>query len=97
MSPEEVRGEELDGRSDIFSFGALLYEMLSGRRPFEAKSTAEVISAILTVEPPRSAAPTLVLSAAEKIVVAADLLQARDQIAHRLVAPSGLLLQAFSD
>src|SRR6202047_409829 len=52
MSPEQVRGEELDARSDIFSFGTLLYEMLSGRRPFEAKSTAEVISAILTVEPP---------------------------------------------
>jgi len=52
MSPEQVRGEDLDGRSDIFSFGTLLYEMLSGQRPFEAKSTAEVISAILTVEPP---------------------------------------------
>jgi serine/threonine protein kinase/predicted negative regulator of RcsB-dependent stress response len=52
MSPEQVRGEELDGRSDICSFGTLLYEMLSGQRPFEAKSTAEVISAILTVEPP---------------------------------------------
>jgi tetratricopeptide (TPR) repeat protein len=52
MSPEQVRGEELDGRSDIFSFGTVFYELLSGRRPFEAKSTAEVISAILTVEPP---------------------------------------------
>jgi tetratricopeptide (TPR) repeat protein len=52
MSPEQVRGDELDGRSDIFSFGTLLYEMLSGRRPFEARSTAEVISAILTTEPP---------------------------------------------
>src|SRR5882672_234373 len=52
MSPEQVRGEELDCRSDIFSFGTVLYELLSGRRPFEAKSTAEVISAILTVEPP---------------------------------------------
>ena len=51
MSPEQLRGEDLDGRSDIFSFGAVLYEMLSGRRPFEAKSTAEVISAILTAEP----------------------------------------------
>jgi tetratricopeptide (TPR) repeat protein len=51
MSPEQVRGEELDGRSDIFSFGALLYELLSGRRPFEARSSAEVISAILTREP----------------------------------------------
>jgi tetratricopeptide (TPR) repeat protein len=52
MSPEQVRGEALDGRSDIFSFGAVFYELLSGRRPFEAKSTAEVISAILTAEPP---------------------------------------------
>jgi serine/threonine protein kinase/Flp pilus assembly protein TadD len=52
MSPEQVRGEDLDCRSDIFSFGIVLYEMLSGRRPFEAKSTAEVISAILTREPP---------------------------------------------
>jgi serine/threonine protein kinase/Tfp pilus assembly protein PilF len=52
MSPEQVRGEVLDCRSDIFSFGIVLYELLSGRRPFEAKSTAEVISAILTTEPP---------------------------------------------
>jgi eukaryotic-like serine/threonine-protein kinase len=52
MSPEQVRGEELDCRSDIFSFGTVFYEMLSGRRPFQAPSTAEVISAILTAEPP---------------------------------------------
>lgn len=52
MSPEQVRGEELDCRSDIFSFGAVVYEMLSGRRAFEAKSPAEIISAILTSEPP---------------------------------------------
>ena len=52
MSPEQVRGEPLDCRSDIFSFGTVLYELLSGRRPFQAKSSAEVISAILTAAPP---------------------------------------------
>src|SRR5262245_14177376 len=52
MSPEQVRGETMDVRSDIFSFGTTLYEMVSGRRPFEAKSTAEIISAILTREAP---------------------------------------------
>jgi len=52
MSPEQVRGEELDCRSDIFSFGTVFYEMLGGRRPFQAQSTAEVISAILTADPP---------------------------------------------
>ncbi len=52
MSPEQVRGEQLDGRSDIFSFGVVFYELLSGRRPFEAKSMAEIIAAILTKEPP---------------------------------------------
>ena len=52
MSPEQVRGEGADARGDIFSFGTLLYEMLSGRRPFIAENPASTISAILTREPP---------------------------------------------
>jgi serine/threonine protein kinase/Flp pilus assembly protein TadD len=59
MSPEQVRGEDLDCRSDIFSFGTVLYELLSGRRLFDAKSAAEVISAILTKEPPPINRPKL--------------------------------------
>ena len=51
MSAEQVRGEALDGRSDIFSFGAVLYEMVSGRHPFAAESAAATASAILTKEP----------------------------------------------
>jgi eukaryotic-like serine/threonine-protein kinase len=51
MSPEQIEGKELDGRSDIFSFGAVLYEMLTGRRAFEGKSQLSVASAILEKEP----------------------------------------------
>jgi serine/threonine protein kinase/TolB-like protein/Tfp pilus assembly protein PilF len=51
MSPEQVRGEALDGRSDIFSFAAVLYEMLSGRNPFAAESMGATMSSILTKEP----------------------------------------------
>ena len=51
MSPEQVRGKAADSRSDIFSFGAVLYEMLSGRRAFHGESAADVMSSILNKEP----------------------------------------------
>ena len=57
MSPEQVEGKEVDGRSDIFSLGAVLYEMVMGKRAFEGKSQLSVASAILEKEPePISAA-----------------------------------------
>jgi Tol biopolymer transport system component/predicted Ser/Thr protein kinase len=52
MSPEQVKGKPADARSDIFSFGAVLYEMLSGQRAFRGDSAAETMSAILREEPP---------------------------------------------
>ena len=52
MSPEQVRGQAVDGRTDIFAFGAILYEMLAGRRAFERPTSAETMAAILNEEPP---------------------------------------------
>jgi eukaryotic-like serine/threonine-protein kinase len=52
MSPEQVRGRDVDARSDIFSFGAVFYEMLSGKRAFKRDSAVETMSAILKEEPP---------------------------------------------
>ncbi len=52
MSPEQVRGKPADRRSDLFAFGTILYEMLSGQRAFRGETAADTITAILTKEPP---------------------------------------------
>ncbi len=51
MSPEQARGFEVDARTDIWSLGCVLYEMIAGQQPFRAPTTADVMSGILTVEP----------------------------------------------
>jgi serine/threonine protein kinase/tetratricopeptide (TPR) repeat protein len=57
MSPEQAEGKSLDARSDIFSFGAVLYELLSGQRPFDGTSTIAVLSSVLRDDPPPIEAP----------------------------------------
>jgi len=69
MSPEQVEGKELDSRSEIFSLGAVLYEMLTGRRAFEGKSQMSVASAILEKDPPPiSAVKPLISSNVDHVV-----------------------------
>jgi serine/threonine protein kinase len=57
MAPEQAQGQPPDARSDIFSFGAVLYEMLSGRRAFGGASTADIVTAVLRDQPPPLHAP----------------------------------------
>ena len=52
MAPEQLEGRDADARSDIFAFGAVLYEMVTGKRAFEGKTTASMIAAILAADPP---------------------------------------------
>ena len=51
MSPEQARGQRIDARSDIFSLGAVIYEMIAGQKPFDGETTSDVMAAILKSEP----------------------------------------------
>ena len=52
MAPEQVRGQAVDGRADLFALGTVLYEMLAGRRAFERDTAADTMTAILKEDPP---------------------------------------------
>lgn len=68
MSPEQVRGEPVEARSDIFSFGCVLYEMISGRRAFQGPSAIETMNAILNADPPEFATGSALPPALDSIV-----------------------------
>ena len=70
MSPEQVRGQRVDHRSDIFSLGVILYEMLSGKRAFHGDSAVETLNAILKEDPPElSESNSQVNPALERVVM----------------------------
>jgi serine/threonine protein kinase len=69
MSPEQVRAQKADHRTDIFSFGAILYEMLAGKRAFQKPTSPETMTAILNEDPPGISQVTTSIPAALQRVV----------------------------
>jgi Tol biopolymer transport system component len=95
MSPEQVRGAAVDHRTDIFSFGSILYEMLAGQRAFQRDTTAETLTAILKEEPPeltalgKTIAPSLVR-------VAEHCLEKRPELRFQSAKDLAFALEALS-
>ena len=77
MSPEQVRGEAVDQRTDIWSLGVVLYEMLAGQAPFRSSSAKEVMSSILTSAPPSLAAAKIPAELAQ--IIQSTLRKERDE------------------
>jgi len=94
MSPEQARGQAADARSDVFALGAVLYEMLSGRRAFTGATPADRLSAVLNDDPPSlTAAKSSVPAALERIVMRC--LEKRPEDRFQSAHDLGLALEAL--
>ncbi len=96
MSPEQVRGETIDHRTDIFAFGAMLYEMLSGRRAFKGDSSVETMNAILKEDPPDLSGSQARLAPALDRLVRRCLEKRREERFHS-AHDLGIALEALTD
>jgi len=96
MSPEQVRGLTVDQRSDLFSFGTIFFEMLSGRRPFQAETAAETMTAILNQDPPELSSPEAPLAPVLERIVRRCLEKSPAQ-RFESARDVGFALEAFSD
>jgi serine/threonine protein kinase len=102
MAPEQVRGQPADHRADLFAFGAILYELLAGRRAFTGDTAADSMTAILTKEPPEIAHTVHPVSPAVERIVMRCLdkrpearFQSASDLAFALEAPSGTSSSGF--
>jgi serine/threonine-protein kinase len=82
MSPEQARGLEVDRRTDIWAFGCVLYELLTGRRAFTGDTTSDALASILTMEPDFAALPASVPSSMESLLRRCLAKDARDRLRH---------------
>jgi serine/threonine protein kinase/tetratricopeptide (TPR) repeat protein len=97
MSPEQVRGEAVDKRSDVWAFGCVLYELLSGRRCFSGNSVVEIVAAVLKSEPEWNALPHTIPAQVNNLLERclekepgkrlAGMVEARKALEQALIAP----------